>query len=68
MVHLLGFLDLVKAGSIDVFGLQSLFIELCSHQSWLVAICAAVHLNGGDQGIEVLHVICVCYIMSLIVR
>ncbi len=67
MAHLLGFLDLVKAGSIDVFGLQSLFDKLCSHQSWLAAVCATVHLNNGKQSLEVLHIIHVYCVMSLIV-
>ena len=57
--YLLGFLDVHAIRGINVLGHYSLRDKLCCQQSWFATVRTSVHLNYTNQGLEVLHILCV---------
>ena len=66
--YLLGFLDICIIHGGNVFELHSLRNKLCCHQSWFATVRTSVRLNYTNQGLEVLHILCVGHLVVLIVR
>ena len=54
--------------SVDVFRLHSLSNELCHHQSWFLTVLNSVRLDHANQGLEVLHILCVGHVVGLVIR
>jgi len=54
--------------SVDIFRLHSLSNELRRHQSWFLTVRTLVHLDRANQGLEVLHILCVGHVVGLVIR
>jgi hypothetical protein len=68
MEHLFGLLDNFLASGINVLGLHSLHNKLCGHQPWLLTMHSPVRLDNANQSLEMLHILCVCHIVALVVH
>ncbi len=68
VAYFFGFDDPHVVCSVDLFGLHSLSNELRRHQSWFSAIGTPIRLDHSNQGLEVLHVLCVGHVVGLVIR
>jgi hypothetical protein len=62
-----GLLDLILAGSVNILRLHSLQNKLCGHQPWLLPERSPIRLKDANQGLEMLHILCVHHIVALVV-
>jgi hypothetical protein len=51
----------------NVFRLHSLRNKLHCHQSWFATVSTSVRLDHANQGLEVLHILCVGHVVGLVV-
>jgi hypothetical protein len=65
--YFFGFDDCCAICGGDVFRLHSLRNELHCHQSWFATVSTSVRLDHTNQGLEVLHILCVGHVVGLVV-